>query len=140
MRQFHYAIFEIEKAAKFLIENGSQYEIWAFEGDLGAGKTTLIKAVCRQLGVTDAMSSPTFGIVNEYSTQTGSLIYHFDFYRINSPQEAFNIGVTEYMDSGNYCFIEWPDRIIQFLPDKYLKININLVDENTRELTLVPYG
>jgi tRNA threonylcarbamoyladenosine biosynthesis protein TsaE len=140
MTKLRYTLFELEKATNFLVENGAEYEVWAFEGNLGAGKTTLIKAVCHQMGVTDAMSSPTFGIVNEYSTPTGALLYHFDFYRLNSPEEAFNIGVTEYLDSGNFCFIEWPDRVIQFLPDKYLKININLVDENTRELTLVPNG
>src|SRR5688572_25454959 len=108
----------------FLTQNPS-VPVVIFEGEMGAGKTTFIKAICRELGVTDAVSSPTFSIVNEYETTAGKRLYHFDFYRIEAEQEALDIGTLEYFESGNWCFIEWPTRIPNLLPDHYLHVAIS---------------
>ena len=126
---------DLERVADELISQFSKYKVWLFTGEMGAGKTTLIKAVCSQLGVSDKMSSPTFPIVNEYRTDSEEELYHFDFYRMEDPKEAINIGIEDYFFSGNRCFIEWPQVVAAFLPDKYLEISIKLVDGNTRHLT-----
>ncbi len=103
---------------------------------MGAGKTTLIKEIVKQLGVSDRVSSPTFAIVNEYETEKGTPIYHFDFYRLKTESECLNIGVEEYFDSGNLCLIEWASKIGKFLPDKYLLISIISDAEGRREVEL----
>ena len=121
--------------ATFLGQNPG-VSVVIFEGDMGAGKTTFIKAVCRELGVTDAVSSPTFSIVNEYETTSGKRLYHFDFYRIEEEQEALNIGALEYFDSGNLCFIEWPSKVPNLLPDHYLTVNIAASPSGQRTITL----
>lgn len=100
-----------------------KHKIILFEGDLGAGKTTLIKSLIKEMGSEDEVSSPTFSIVNEYDSKAGK-IYHFDFYRIKSEEEAMDFGTEEYLDSGNFCFIEWPDRISDLLPDEFHTIKI----------------
>ena len=107
---------------------------------MGAGKTTLIKAICDQLGVQDAMSSPTFSIVNEYSDKENESVYHFDFYRIKDEDEAREIGAEEYFYSGNYCFIEWPEKVAGLLPDDRVEIIINLVDSDRRKIKLIEHG
>lgn len=119
---------EVAKA----ILNNLTHKIVLFEGDLGAGKTTLIKAMLKEMGSADEVSSPTFSIVNEYETPNGKL-YHFDFYRIKSEEEALDFGTDEYIDSGNYCFIEWPDRIENILPEKYHRIKI-MADPDARNI------
>ncbi len=96
-----------------------------FDGMMGSGKTTLIKYICQALGVLDLVNSPTYSLVNEYKTLNNQIIYHFDFYRINSLEEAFDIGAEEYFYSGNLCLIEWPDKIMDLLPDRILKISID---------------
>ena len=121
--------------ATFLGQNPG-VSVVIFEGEMGAGKTTFIKAVCRELGVTDAVSSPTFSIVNEYETTSGKRLYHFDFYRIEEEQEALNIGALEYFDSGNLCFIEWPSKVPNLLPDHYLTVNIAASPSGQRTITL----
>lgn len=131
---------ELPATAEKLLRLADGYMVWVFEGDLGAGKTTLIKALCTQLHVVDNVSSPTFSIVNEYATATDDTIYHFDFYRIKHEAEAMDIGVEEYFYSGDYCFIEWPSKIPSLLPDKYLKITLILVSENQRQVLLETYG
>jgi len=108
------------------------YKIWLFEGEMGAGKTTLIKKLCKVLKVTDTVTSPTFSLVNEYLTKENEIIYHFDFYRITKEEEALNIGVEEYFYSGNLCLIEWPSRIPSLIPAKHLKIFLNLGAESQR--------
>lgn len=113
-----------------------QYRVVCFNGEMGAGKTTLIKAICRALGVEDSMSSPTFSIVNEYRDRSDQAIYHFDFYRVDNLREAWDIGVEEYFYSGDLCLIEWPERIKELIPDNHLEISIKLVGENTREITV----
>ena len=121
--------------ATFLGQNPG-VSVVIFEGEMGAGKTTFIKAVCRELGVTDAVSSPTFSIVNEYETSSGKRLYHFDFYRIEEEQEALSIGALEYFDSGNLCFIEWPSKVPNLLPDHYLTVNIAASPSGPRTITL----
>lgn len=126
---------DIETIAKELLNKYGDFKVWVFHGEMGAGKTTLIKSICKVLEVKDAMSSPTFSIVNVYEGAENEL-YHFDFYRLEDPKDAINIGIEDYFFSGNWCFIEWPDKIEEFLPDKYLEISIKLVDSNTRQLTV----
>jgi len=93
---------------------------------MGSGKTTLIKELCLQIGVISAMSSPTFSLINEYETNSGEVVYHFDFYRLEDEQEAFDYGYEDYFFSGNYCFIEWPEKIPNLIPDNYLLIEIEM--------------
>ena len=107
-------------------------KIWAFDAQMGAGKTTIIREICRQLNVTDNVTSPTFSIINEYHTSSGEMIYHFDFYRINNINEALSIGVSEYFDSGNLCLIEWCRIVEPILPQKYVKISIEQQEDNSR--------
>ena len=100
------SLADLKKIASQFLADFAPSRIFAFHGDLGAGKTTFIKAICASLGVKDAMSSPSFSLVNEYHDEKGNSIYHFDLYRLKSPEEAFEIGMEEYLYSGNYCFIE----------------------------------
>ncbi|GHA53178.1 hypothetical protein GCM10007389_00390 [Pontibacter akesuensis] len=100
-----------------------------FEGQMGAGKTTLIKELCRQLGVQENVSSPTFALVNEYEGAAGKLIYHFDFYRIQEEREALDIGVLEYLESGKLCLIEWPSMIPNLLPEHYLLLELEVGED-----------
>jgi tRNA threonylcarbamoyladenosine biosynthesis protein TsaE len=109
----------------FLTQNPTVTAV-LFEGEMGAGKTTFIKAVCRELGVSETVSSPTFSIVNEYRTGAGQRIYHFDFYRINDEQEALNLGFYDYLDSGNLCLIEWPAKIQNLLPENYVWLKLQV--------------
>lgn len=109
-------------------------KIITFTGDMGVGKTTLIKEICAQLGVKNPTSSPTFSLVNEYNAEN-SLIYHFDCYRLKSINEAFDMGIVEYLDSKYWCFIEWPEIIQNLLPTKHTSIKIELIDAKTRTLT-----
>lgn len=124
-----------QRFAAFLQQNPG-VSVVIFEGEMGAGKTTFIKAICRALGVTDAVSSPTFSIVNEYETAAGRRLYHFDFYRIEEEQEALDIGALEYFDSGNLCFIEWPSKIPNLLPEHYLTVNLAASPSGPRTITL----
>ncbi|MDR3118785.1 MAG: tRNA (adenosine(37)-N6)-threonylcarbamoyltransferase complex ATPase subunit type 1 TsaE [Mediterranea sp.] len=111
--------------------------VFAFYGKMGSGKTTFVKAVCEELGVTDVINSPTFAIVNEYcSGQTGRRIYHFDFYRIKKLEEVYDMGYEEYFYSGALCFIEWPERIEEVLPDDAVKVSIVERKDGTREITV----
>ncbi|WP_128544920.1 tRNA (adenosine(37)-N6)-threonylcarbamoyltransferase complex ATPase subunit type 1 TsaE [Larkinella soli] len=107
---------ELDTIADRLLEAGGTRSVWLFEGEMGAGKTTLIKALCRRMGVTGTVQSPTFSIVNEYVTPEGEPVYHFDCYRLRSETEALDSGLEEYIDSGDRCFIEWPERIAGLLP------------------------
>ena len=132
-----YTITQIEETAKAVVETIQKQngQLFAFYGQMGAGKTTLIKAICQQLGVTEEVNSPTFAIVNEYEGAK-STIYHFDFYRINHPEEALDFGLFDYFDSGNICLMEWPECIEPLLPDDTIKIQISVIDDNTRKITI----
>lgn len=134
----NYSLEELEEVARKLISNFGHLYVWCFEAEMGAGKTTLIKQICKELQVIDAMSSPTFAIINEYETQKGDTIYHFDCYRLESTEEALNIGIEDYLFGENRCLIEWPEIIESLLPAHYLKISINLVGDNARSLIATP--
>jgi tRNA threonylcarbamoyladenosine biosynthesis protein TsaE len=125
----------LEKAARQILDYSQEERFFIFEGEMGAGKTTLIKTLAKALGVTDTVSSPTFSIVNEYDA-AGQTIYHFDFYRIKNLQEAYDIGYEEYFYSGEICFIEWPEKIKPLLPEHYLKIKIETLTETDRSLLI----
>ncbi len=127
----------IDEAARQFIPLLSKYKIFAFYGGLGAGKTTFINAVCRQLGVTDPTGSPTFAIVNEYALpQQGGQMFHFDFYRIKSLSEAYDIGCEEYFYSGFPCLIEWPELVEPLLPDDTVEVRIAVNQDGARVLTI----
>lgn len=125
-----------EAAREFMAQMGDE-TVYAFTGEMGAGKTTFINALSRALGVEeDPTGSPTFAIVNEYrSDTTAELIYHFDLYRIENLEQAFDIGIEDYLDSGALCFIEWPDRIDDILPDDTVRVNIEVLPDGARRLT-----
>ena len=126
-----------EAAAQFISLIDSDNTIFAFNGSMGAGKTTFIKAVCEELGVEDVINSPTFSIINEYrSATTGELIYHFDFYRINKINEAYDMGTEDYFYSGALCFIEWPEKIQELLPENTILVNIEEQEDGSRLLTI----
>ena len=132
-----YTITQIEETAKAVVETIQKQngQLFAFYGQMGAGKTTLIKAICQQLGVTEEVNSPTFAIVNEYEGTRGP-IYHFDFYRINRPEEALDFGLYDYFDSGYPCLMEWPECIDTLLPDDVVNIEISVIDNNTRKIKM----
>lgn len=126
----------IHETAKKFIEQIGDKTIFAFNGDMGAGKTTFIKAICDVWGVQESVNSPTFSIVNEYETADGKIIYHFDCYRINKIQEALDLGAEEYLYSGNLCFIEWAENIAPLLPDSLVNVNIEEVENGKRIITI----
>ncbi|MEO8148523.1 MAG: tRNA (adenosine(37)-N6)-threonylcarbamoyltransferase complex ATPase subunit type 1 TsaE [Bacteroidia bacterium] len=129
------SIVELDDVAGQIIDLIKNHKVIAFYGPMGAGKTTLIKAICKKLGVTDTVSSPTFSIINEYITSGNEVIYHFDFYRINSEEEAMDIGYENYFFSGNRCFIEWPEKIPNLLSLQHAKITIDSKSE-IRHITI----
>ncbi len=126
----------LSEAARQVISYSKDVDVWLFEGSMGAGKTTLIKAICQAWGVAENVSSPTFSLVNEYHNNQGIIFYHFDFYRIKSEEEASDIGVDEYFYSDEYCFVEWPSMIPSLLPDEYVSINIEIISETERKIKL----
>ncbi len=124
---------EIDRAAQEFLKQVGTGRIIAFYAPMGAGKTTFTTAICRALGVNaDAVSSPTFAIVNEYRTASGEPLFHFDFYRITKPSEALDIGFYEYMDSGCTCIMEWPENIEELLPEETLKVSIEVRPDESR--------
>jgi len=126
---------ELNNAAKKIIAYSKDQKTFLFHGSMGAGKTTLIKALCKALGTTDNITSPTFAIVNEYKAPKGN-IYHFDFYRLKNQTEALDMGFEEYLYSGNYCFIEWPEKIPDLLPGHYISIKILVESDNSRRISI----
>jgi tRNA threonylcarbamoyladenosine biosynthesis protein TsaE len=122
---------ELDAAASQLLNFAQNEKVFLFYGDMGAGKTSFVKALCRILNVTGYTSSPTFAIVNEYSSPSGP-VFHFDFYRLKSETEALDMGYEDYIWSGNYCFIEWPDQIGYLIPEKYCKVEIDVTGPQSR--------
>jgi len=120
------------ESAKLLLNTFPEDRVFAFYGSMGAGKTTFIKALCNELGSADYVTSPTFALINEYSTANGSVIYHFDFYRIKRIEEAFDLGYEDYIYSGNYCFIEWPEMIESLLPEGIVEVRIREAEKGIR--------
>jgi tRNA threonylcarbamoyladenosine biosynthesis protein TsaE len=126
---------ELSAVAQALLEAHPHERVFGFFGEMGTGKTTLIKEICRQLGVEGGMTSPTFAIVNEYWTRDGEPLYHFDFYRIDTPDDATRIGFQDYLYSGSYCFIEWTDKVESLLNGEYTPVTIERIDDMTRKFT-----
>ena len=126
---------DLHQAAVQLLEFADDERIFLFEGEMGAGKTTFIKAICEAMGVADVVSSPTFSIVNEYRSGDDKSIYHFDFYRIEDLQEAYDIGYEEYFYSGDLCLVEWPEKIRELLPEQYVLVNISAPAPDSRLLS-----
>ena len=125
---------ELPAAAERILKDTSGHKVVALYGAMGAGKTTLIKQFCKVLGVEDVVNSPTFALVNEYLAADGNPVYHFDFYRIETLEEVYDIGYEEYIYSGNYCFIEWPEMIEELLPESYVHLTITENQDGTREI------
>jgi tRNA threonylcarbamoyladenosine biosynthesis protein TsaE len=125
----------LHEVAQDIITALGNRKVILFYGEMGSGKTTLIKEICRQLGVTDVMSSPTYGLVNEYHTSDHKIIYHFDLYRVKNLEECLDMGMEEYLYSGNYCFVEWPDMAISLYPENTAKVFIE-GDGNLRSISV----
>src|SRR5690554_3291 len=130
-----YALEEVDKVAKQILDKATS-RTFLFYGKVGAGKTTLIKALASHLEVTDTISSPTFSLVNEHVTASGDKLFHFDLYRIKDVEEALDIGIEDYLDSGAWIFIEWPDKVVSLLADSFHKIEITHQDSGQRLLKL----
>lgn len=127
------SLADINEAAKTFVENMGDGKVFAFYGKMGAGKTTFVKAVCECLGVKDVITSPTFAIVNEYtSATTGDAIYHFDFYRIKKLEEVYDMGYEDYFYGGSLCFLEWPELIEDLLPEDATKVTIEETENSAR--------
>jgi tRNA threonylcarbamoyladenosine biosynthesis protein TsaE len=126
---------QLPAIASEILSYAANARIFLFYGELGAGKTTLIKSLCECLGTTEPVTSPTFSIVNEYIGEN-SKIYHFDFYRLKNQNEALDLGYEEYFYSGVYCFIEWPEKISGLLPEHYVKVEINVSDNDSRQIII----
>lgn len=126
----------IECIARQFVEEQSDGRVFAFYGQMGAGKTTFIAAVCKALGIEEPVNSPTFAIVNEYVADNGETVYHFDCYRLNTLRDALNIGIEEYFASDNICFIEWAENIEELLPADTVRVNIVVEDDGSREVSV----
>ena len=126
----------IECVARQFVEEQSDGRVFAFYGQMGAGKTTFIAAVCKALGIEEPVNSPTFAIVNEYVADNGETVYHFDCYRLNTIRDALNIGIEEYFACGNICFIEWAENIEELLPVDTVRVNIVVEDDGSREVSV----
>lgn len=131
----NYSLNELNTIAKEIIEV-AKHKVLLFNGDMGVGKTTLIKEICSVLGVNDVAHSPTFSLVNEYQTEKNETVYHFDFYRIEDEEEAYDIGVEDYFYSNNWCFIEWPNNVKNLLPLDAVTVDISLLDNGQRTIKL----
>jgi tRNA threonylcarbamoyladenosine biosynthesis protein TsaE len=131
-----FSIDQLDQVAKVLLEQNPN-KILLFNGEMGVGKTTLIKKICENLGVNEPTSSPTFSLVNEYYTTNNQYIYHFDCYRLKSEIEALDMGIDEYLYSGNWCFIEWAEKITNLIPENHSIITIEVLENGIRKLTLV---
>lgn len=133
------SVEELSKVSDLLISWRDKYNIIAFYGNMGAGKTTLIKNLCSKLGVQDEVNSPTFALVNEYQTDTLDSIFHFDFYRIKSLEEVFDIGYEDYFYSGSLCLLEWPELIDPLMPEHYIKVEITLGETDDGRIIKISY-
>ncbi|MDD3502271.1 MAG: tRNA (adenosine(37)-N6)-threonylcarbamoyltransferase complex ATPase subunit type 1 TsaE [Candidatus Cloacimonetes bacterium] len=125
---------DIDAVAQKFLDNMGNRKIFAFYGEMGAGKTTFIKALCKTLRVAETITSPTFAIINEYNKEDGDPIYHFDFYRIKNIEEAYDFGYEDYFYSGHLCFIEWPELVEPLLPESVVKVQIVVMDNGERSI------
>ncbi len=129
------SLHDIDDAAAKMLKQLNGRKKVAFQGEMGSGKTTLIKALCRELGVVDGMNSPTFALINEYFTLSGNSIFHFDLYRIEDVMELYDIGYEDYFFSDAYCFIEWPEKAPELIPDHFVYVFIKVMEDDGREIT-----
>ena len=139
MELYIYKVEDLENAAKILLKHAGNRKKWCFYGEVGAGKTTFIKAICQYLKVKEWVTSPTYSLVNEYTFPSPNkpqeeYVYHLDLYRLNQIEEALDIGIEEYLYDDNYCFIEWPEIIDPILPDNVVKISMEIVDHSVRKI------
>lgn len=130
------SLSDLKESTPQIVAQFNPNKVVLFYGEMGAGKTTLIKEVCHYLGVEDVTSSPTFSLVNEYLTNKGDSIYHFDFYRIEDETEVMDMGYEDYFYSGNYCFIEWPEKIPNLIPENTVQVTITIDAENNRLISI----
>jgi tRNA threonylcarbamoyladenosine biosynthesis protein TsaE len=137
LKQLTYNISEIKTVAQQLWDEYSSKKIWAFHAAMGSGKTTLIHALCEILQVKDAVSSPTFAIINEYTSPVAGTIFHIDGYRMKDETEAIQAGCEDCIESGNYCFIEWPEKFPELLPEDTLHISLEAIDNKVRKLVIL---
>lgn len=124
----------LREVARLLWKEGKQKKVWAFHAGMGTGKTTFIHALCEELGVKDAVSSPTFAIVNEYESPVAGVIFHMDWYRLKDEEEAIQAGIEDQLFSGSLCLVEWPEKAPGLLPDDTFHVHMEALDENTRRL------
>ena len=129
------SLSDLKTVAQFIAQLSNEYSHFCLEAEMGAGKTTLINQVCKELGVSEHTSSPTYSIVNEYKTDLGKSIYHFDLYRLKNEEELLDIGIIEILESYELCFFEWPEKILSYLDEKFVNLTIEVTD-NTRFITL----
>lgn len=137
MKHLTYNISEIKTVARQLWNEYSSKKIWAFHAPMGSGKTTLIHALCEVLRVKDAVSSPTFAIINEYTSPVAGAIFHIDGYRMKDETEAVQAGCEDCIDSGHYCFIEWPEKFPELLPEDTMHLSLEAIDNKVRKLVIL---
>jgi len=135
-RTFHSTLDNLPATAQALLSHAGKKGVWLLKGAMGAGKTTLIRALCAQLGVRDNVSSPTFSLVHEYAAASGEVIYHFDFYRIRHEEEALDLDCMAYFESGSYCFVEWPTKIYNLIPPGYCQVDLIAQSDGCRMLRM----
>ncbi|HEY5368634.1 MAG TPA: tRNA (adenosine(37)-N6)-threonylcarbamoyltransferase complex ATPase subunit type 1 TsaE [Hanamia sp.] len=131
-------LHEIEKTAKYFLSLNKMNKLFAFSGDLGAGKTTFINALCREMGVSEAVTSPTYSIIQEYASQRGDIVYHIDLYRIKSDQEAMDAGIEDCLNSNEICLVEWPERVPEIFPSETIFTRIEIISATKRKLIKSP--
>lgn len=131
-----FTLFELPSVVQQFLQQLTGKKVIAFHGQMGAGKTTFISALCKALGTTDAAGSPTFSIINQYKTSSGKTIYHMDWYRLKDEEEALQAGVEDALYSGNLCLVEWPERAAGLLPDDTLHVKLELADKGKRRLVI----
>ena len=134
--EIEYKLEDIEKISSEILSSHTDKKVWLFEGEMGSGKTTLIKSICKLLGVEEVVTSPTYNIVNEYNTKKNKIIYHFDLYRITSQDEAFKLGLNEYFEKADYCFIEWPSNVELNISENILILKLIKVNQKIRKVIL----
>lgn len=134
--QKEFTIQNIHAVAKEVWEHYHRYKVWLFDAAMGTGKTTFVHALCDELGVKDAVGSPTFSIINQYQMADGQKLYHLDLYRINDEEEAIQAGIEDVLYSGDYCMVEWPEKIPALLPDDALKLHLETINELKRRITI----
>jgi len=133
------SINDLQSVANELVAAFPEQRIFAFYGKMGAGKTTFIQSICKALGSDDNVTSPTFALINEYYTKEMDSVFHFDFYRIKHLEEAYDLGYEDYIYSGNYCLIEWPEMIASLLPEKRVEVKIEVGDDDSRTISAQEY-